>query len=83
MSAPTASVFSSSNVPAAPPDALFGLVKQFKEDPSDKKVSLVIGAYRDDNNQPWLLPSVIKVFSFYYLLLHSSIASLMMMIKGP
>lgn len=64
MSTPTASVFSSSNVPVAPPDALFGLVKQFKEDPSDKKVSLVIGAYRDDNNQPWLLPSVIKVFSF-------------------
>lgn len=63
MAAPSGSVFSSSNVPAAPPDALFGLVKQFKEDPSEKKVSLVIGAYRDDNNKPWLLPSVIKVGS--------------------
>ena len=61
MSAPSASVFTSSSVPAAPPDALFGLVKQFKEDPSDKKVSLVIGAYRDNDNKPWLLPSVKKV----------------------
>lgn len=58
-------VFSSANVAAAPPDALFGLVRDFKNDPSAQKVSLVIGAYRDNDNKPWLLPSVKKVISFY------------------
>ena len=57
------SVFSSANVPAAPVDPLFGLAQDFKRDPSDKKIDLVIGAYRDENAKPWILPSVKKVNS--------------------
>jgi len=55
-------VFSSSVIAAAPPDPLFGLAQDFKRDPSDKKIDLVIGAYRDDDAKPWVLPSVQKVF---------------------
>jgi aspartate/tyrosine/aromatic aminotransferase len=36
-------------VPKAPVDALFGLVDAFNKDPSPKKVSLGIGAYRDND----------------------------------
>jgi len=35
----------------------------FKADKSPKKVNLSIGAYRDDNGKPWILPSVKKVES--------------------
>ncbi|OJK03637.1 hypothetical protein ASPACDRAFT_57024 [Aspergillus aculeatus ATCC 16872] len=57
-SSPT--VFSTANVPAAPEDPLFGLAQAFRQDPSDKKVDLVIGAYRDNNAKPWILPVVKK-----------------------
>jgi aspartate aminotransferase len=56
-----ASVFSTSVVPSAPEDPLFGLAQAYRQDPSDKKVDLVIGAYRDDNAKPWVLPVVKKV----------------------
>lgn len=54
-------VFSTAVVPSAPEDPLFGLAQAFRQDPSDKKVDLVIGAYRDDNSKPWVLPVVKKV----------------------
>ncbi|RMJ21111.1 aspartate Aminotransferase [Aspergillus sp. HF37] len=57
---PSSSVFSSSVVSAAPEDPLFGLAQAFRQDPSDKKVDLVIGAYRDDHAKPWVLPVVKK-----------------------
>ncbi|OGM41059.1 aspartate aminotransferase [Aspergillus bombycis] len=60
MGSASPSVFSTSVVPAAPEDALFGLAQAFRNDPSDKKVDLVIGAYRDDNAKPWILPVVKK-----------------------
>lgn len=44
-----------------PPDPIFGLVEAFKNDPRPEKVSLVIGAYRDDNGKPFVLPTVKKV----------------------
>ncbi|KAI9375339.1 aspartate transaminase [Aspergillus egyptiacus] len=53
-------VFSASVVPPAPEDPLFGLAQAYRQDPSDKKVDLVIGAYRDDNAKPWVLPVVKK-----------------------
>ncbi|KAL2872514.1 aspartate aminotransferase [Aspergillus lucknowensis] len=53
-------VFSTSVVPSAPEDPLFGLAQAYRQDPSDKKVDLVIGAYRDDNAKPWVLPVVKK-----------------------
>mmetsp|Transcript_56172 Transcript_56172/g.154882 ORF Transcript_56172/g.154882 Transcript_56172/m.154882 type:complete len:424 (+) Transcript_56172:198-1469(+) len=49
-----------SELPMGPPDALFGLIDAFNKDPAEKKISLGIGAYRDDNNKPHVLPSVRK-----------------------
>ena len=43
-----------------PPDAIFGLVEAFKKDPRPEKISLAIGAYRDANNKPFVLPTVRK-----------------------
>lgn len=48
-------------VPQAPEDPLFGLMAAYKADTFDKKVDLGIGAYRDDNAKPWVLPVVKKV----------------------
>ncbi|KAF2235549.1 PLP-dependent transferase [Viridothelium virens] len=53
---PTA--FRSDAVPQAPEDPLFGLMAAYRKDTSDKKVDLGIGAYRDDNAKPWILPVV-------------------------
>ena len=48
-------------VPKAPEDPLFGLMAAYKADSFEKKVDLGIGAYRDDNAKPWVLPVVRKV----------------------
>lgn len=61
MGSSSPSVFTAANVAAAPEDPLFGLMKAFREDPSEKKVDLGIGAYRDNNAKPWILPVVKKV----------------------
>lgn len=47
-------------VPQAPEDPLFGLMAAFRRDSSEKKVDLGIGAYRDDNARPWVLPVIKK-----------------------
>jgi aspartate aminotransferase len=47
-------------VPQAPEDPLFGLMRAYKADSSPDKVDLGIGAYRDDNAKPWVLPVVKK-----------------------
>lgn len=54
-------VFTSDNVPQAPEDPLFGLMAAYRKDTFEKKVDLGIGAYRDDNAKPWVLPVVKKV----------------------
>ena len=54
-------VFHNGVVPQAPEDPLFGLMAAYKKDEFDKKVDLGIGAYRDNNAQPWVLPVVKKV----------------------
>lgn len=54
-------VFDADNVPQAPEDPLFGLMAAYKKDDFEKKVDLGIGAYRDDNAKPWVLPVVKKV----------------------
>lgn len=59
----TAGIFTADRVPQAPEDPLFGLMAAYRKDSSDKKVDLGIGAYRDDNAKPWILPVVRKVFS--------------------
>lgn len=55
-----ATSFSADIVPQAPEDPLFGLMAAYKADDFDKKVDLGIGAYRDDNAKPWILPVVKK-----------------------
>jgi aspartate aminotransferase len=55
------SVFPASVVPLAPEDPLFGLMAAYRADDFKEKVDLGIGAYRDDNAKPWVLPVVKKV----------------------
>ena len=45
-------------VAQAPPDAILGLNEQFKADKDPRKISLGVGAYRDDNGKPVILPCV-------------------------
>jgi aspartate aminotransferase len=59
MSQPTS--FPEDAVPQAPEDPLFGLMAAYRADTFDKKVDLGIGAYRDNNAKPWVLPVVKKV----------------------
>ena len=47
-------------VPMGPPDAILGLVEAFKADTDPRKVNLSVGAYRDGEGKPWVLPSVRK-----------------------
>ena len=53
--------FTQDVVPQAPEDPLFGLMAAYRRDTDSKKVDLGIGAYRDDNAKPWVLPVVKQV----------------------
>lgn len=57
-----ATVFTKNEVPQAPEDPLFGLMTAYRKDASEKKVDLGIGAYRDHDAKPWILPVVRKVY---------------------
>jgi aspartate aminotransferase len=46
------------NVEMGPPDAILGVTEAFKKDTNPKKINLGVGAYRDDNGKPFVLPSV-------------------------
>ncbi|KAF8820977.1 aspartate aminotransferase [Cardiosporidium cionae] len=46
------------HVSPAPPDPILGLTIDFLQDAYPNKVDLGVGAYRDDNGQPWVLESV-------------------------
>ncbi|KAF7966080.1 hypothetical protein HWV62_40188 [Athelia sp. TMB] len=48
------------DVPRAPPDSIFQLTAAYKADTFTNKVNLGVGAYRDDDNKPWVLPVVRK-----------------------
>lgn len=61
MAGPKSTVFAESNVPKAPEDPLFGLMAAYRKDDSPQKVDLGIGAYRDNNAKPWVLPVVQQV----------------------
>lgn len=46
------------DVPMGPADPILGLTERFKADSDPRKVSLGVGAYRDDQGKPYILPSV-------------------------
>lgn len=48
------------HVEMGPPDPILGISEAFKRDTDPRKVNLGVGAYRDDTNKPWILPSVKK-----------------------
>jgi len=47
-----------SHVEKGPDDPILGVTEAFKKDTHEKKMNLGVGAYRDDNNKPHILPSV-------------------------
>jgi len=51
------------DVPLAPPDSIFKLSAACKADPFKDKINLGVGAYRDNDNKPWVLPVVKKATS--------------------
>lgn len=53
------------DIQVAPADLAFGLMADFDADPDPRKVSLIAGAYRDENGLPWVLPSVKEVFHHF------------------
>ncbi|ORY78870.1 pyridoxal phosphate-dependent transferase [Leucosporidium creatinivorum] len=57
---PQATRFASawSQVKAGPPDAILGVTEAFKADKSPVKINLGVGAYRDAEGKPYVLPSV-------------------------
>lgn len=44
-----------------PPDVILGITEAYKKDTHPNKVNLGVGAYRDDEGKPFVLPSVRKV----------------------
>jgi aspartate aminotransferase len=56
----TRAVSTWSAVPAGPPDPILGVTEAFKADKDSRKINLGVGAYRDDNGKPYVLPSVRK-----------------------
>ncbi|CAG9837330.1 unnamed protein product [Diabrotica balteata] len=47
-----------SGVQMGPPDVILGVTEAFKKDNNPNKINLGVGAYRDDNGKPYVLPSV-------------------------
>lgn len=58
VSAGSRALSSWTDVPMGPADPILGLTEMFNNDQDPRKVSLGVGAYRDDNGKPWVLPSV-------------------------
>ena len=46
------------SIPQAPADKILGLNEEYLKDPATGKISLGVGAYRDDNGKPFVLNSV-------------------------
>ncbi|XP_045471443.1 aspartate aminotransferase, mitochondrial [Harmonia axyridis] len=52
-----------SQVEMGPPDAILGVTEAYKKDTNPNKINLGVGAYRDDNGKPYVLPCVKKAES--------------------
>lgn len=50
-----------SHVEMGPPDAILGVTEAYKRDTNPNKINLGVGAYRDDDGKPYVLPCVLKV----------------------
>ena len=48
-----------------PPDPILGVTEAFKKDSNPNKINLGVGAYRDDNGKPFVLPSVRAVNDYF------------------
>ncbi|CAI6270221.1 unnamed protein product [Periconia digitata] len=46
------------DAPILPRDEAFAITLDFQSDPTPEKVSLGAGVYRDENSEPWILPSI-------------------------
>merc|ERR1712227_1114304 len=46
------------DVPMGPPDAILGVSEAFKRCEAPEKMNLGVGAYRDDDGKPFVLPCV-------------------------
>ena len=46
------------HVPMGPPDPIIGVTEAFNRDENPNKMNVGVGAYRDDNGKPYVLPSV-------------------------
>lgn len=55
-----------------PPDPILGVTEAFKRDTNPEKINLGVGAYRDDNGKPFVLPSVLEVMCSLYKFRHNS-----------
>jgi aspartate/tyrosine/aromatic aminotransferase len=53
--------FNAAIIPQAVEDPHYGVRDAYRADTSENKVDVVIGIYRDDRAQPWILPVVRKV----------------------
>ncbi|CAO3696171.1 unnamed protein product [Umbelopsis ramanniana] len=53
-------------IPQAAPDAIFHLTAQYQADTDPRKVNVGVGAYRDDNLKPYILPVVKKADSILF-----------------
>ncbi|KAG5888325.1 hypothetical protein JTB14_001310 [Gonioctena quinquepunctata] len=49
-----------SGVPMCPSEGIFEMSELFKNDKASHKINLSVGAYRDDDGKPYVLPSVRK-----------------------
>lgn len=58
---PSLSYATWSHVIKGPEDPILGVTIAFNKDPSPQKMNLGVGAYRDDNGQPYILDSVKEV----------------------
>ena len=46
------------NAPLNPPDAIFGLIEKFKQDPNPNKINLSVGVYQDESGKTPVMNAV-------------------------
>lgn len=49
-----------------PDDPILGIAQRCRADPNPDKINVGVGAYRDDNGKPWILPSVQQAKDILY-----------------